>query len=214
MAGTAQRRELRGRDVLHLVDEDRDADAQVTCEVRDVGEQLDEVELEVAGVRAAADRRHVRGWLPADTQAVAERGAHREGLEHPGDRVDPLGIPVPVSDLPDRGVQGLGQRQTQGLVRARLQLPGAPGPLHRQAAECVQQHGLADAPESGQHHRAFGPPGGHTFEGDLELAQLAVTAGQLGRSLAGTGGVRVPDRVHARTVSRCLALTLDFASES
>ena len=35
--------------------------------------------------------------------------------------------------------------------------------------------------------------------------------GELGRTLAGAGRVRVPDRVHARTVSGCLADSLDLA---
>ena len=59
-----------------------------------------------------------------------------------------------------------------------------------------------------------GRPGGDPLEGHLELLQLAVAAGQLGRPLAGAGRVGVPDRVHDRTVSGCLGDSVDFASES
>ena len=55
-----------------------------------------------------------------------------------------------------------------------------------------------------------GRPRGHPLEGDLELPQLTVAAGQLGRALAGAGGVGVPDRVHDRTVSGCLVDFVDF----
>ena len=47
VAGAAQRRELGARDVLHLVDEQGDADPEVAGQLGDVGEQLDQVELEV-----------------------------------------------------------------------------------------------------------------------------------------------------------------------
>ena len=41
-----------GAEVLHLVDEDRDALPDVGGQAADVGEQLDEVDLDVAGVGA------------------------------------------------------------------------------------------------------------------------------------------------------------------
>ena len=104
--------------------------------------------------------------------------------------------------------------QPQRLVGPGLDLAGAPGALDGQAAQRVEQHRLADAAQAGEHHAAVGTAGGDPFEGDLELLQLAVAAGQLGRALAGAGGVGVPDRVHDRTVSGCLADSVDFASES
>ena len=48
---------------------------------------------------------------------------------------------------------------------------------------------------------ALGPAAGDPLQHDVERAQLLVTAGQLGRPLAGAGRVRVPDRVHDPTVS-------------
>ena len=192
-------------DVLHLVDEDRDPDAEVAGQVGDVGEQLDQVELEVAGVGAAPHRRHVGGRAPADLLAVRERGPQREGLHDARDRVDPVGVAVPVGDLADGGVHRLRERQPQRLVGTGLELAGPPGPLHREPAQRVEQHGLADPAQPGEHHRALGAAGGDPLEGDLELPQLPVAAGELGRPLAGAGGVGVPDRVHAGTVSARLA---------
>ena len=152
---TADRRELVAGDVLHLVDEDADTDAEVAREVGDVGEQLDHVELEVAGVGAALHRGHVDGRLPAHPLAVGERGAQRERLEHAGHRVDPLGVAVPVGHLAHRGVHRLRQGQPQRLLRPGLDLAGAPGALHGLAAQRVEQHGLADTAKTGEHHRAL-----------------------------------------------------------
>ena len=151
VAGAAQRSELGAGDVLHLVDEQRDADTEVTGEGGDVGEQLDQVELEVAGVRAArggddVDRR-LPAVLPRAGLAVLELGAQRERLQYAGDLVDPVGVAVPVGHLADRGMHCLGQRQPKGLVGSRLDLAGAPGALHSQAAQRVQQHRLAHAAE-------------------------------------------------------------------
>ena len=156
----------------------------------------------------------IGGCQPAAPLAVLELGAQREGLEHAGDLVDLVGVAVPVGDLADGGVHGLGEREPQRLVGSGLDLAGAPGALDRQAAQRVEQHRLADAAQAGEHHAAVGTAGGDPFEGDLELLQLAVAAGELGRALAGAGGVGVPDRVHDRTVSGCLADSVDFASES
>jgi hypothetical protein len=133
-------------------------------------------------------------------------------LRTPATLVDLVGVAVAVGDLPDRGVHGLGQRDPQRLVGTRLDLAGAPGPLDRQAAQRVQQHRLADPAQPGEHHAAVGTPAADPFEGDLELLQLAVTTRELGRALAGAGGVGVPDRVHDRTVSRRLVDSVDFAS--
>ena len=131
-------------------------------------------------------------------------------LRTPGDGVDPVGVAVPVRDLADRGVHGLGDRQPDRLVGAGLDLAGPPGPLDGLAAQRVEEHGLADAAQPRDDHAALGAAGGHPLEGDVELRQLAVAAGELGGSLAGAGGVRVPDRVHDRTVSGCLAIRRRF----
>ena len=46
------------------------------------------------------------------------------------------------------------------------------------------------------------------------FSELAVPTGELGWTLPRTGGVGVPDRVHARRLSGRLALILDMPSES
>ena len=203
-----------GGDVLHLVDEQRDADSEVAAQRGHVGEQLDQVELEVAGVGTAPGGGDVDGRLPSRAArgllALLQPGAQRERLEHPGDLVDPVGVAVAVADLAHGGVDGLGERQPQRLVGAGLDLAGAPGARDREAAQGVEQHRLPDAAQAGEHHAAVGPAGGDPLEGDLELPQLAVTTGELGRALAGAGGVGVPDRVHDRRVSSRLADSLDF----
>ena len=214
VAGAAQRRELGGGDVLHLVAAPPDPDAVAPGAVGEVGEQLHQVELEVAGVGAALGGGYVDRRGPPDALAVLERGAQRERLEHAGHRVDAVGVAVPVRHVADRGVHGLRQRQPQRLLGARLDLAGPPRPLHRLGAQRVEQHGLADAAQAGEHHGALGAARGDAFERHLELRELPVATGQLGRALAGAGGVGVPDGVHARNLSALLADSLDFASES
>ena len=92
------------------------------------------------------------------------------------------------------------QRTAQPLVGTRLQLAGAPVGAHRGRAQRVEQHGLADATQPGQHDRALRPPLRDALEHDVEGPQLGVTTGELGRALAGAGGVGVPDRVHDGSV--------------
>jgi hypothetical protein len=119
-----------------------------------------------------------------------------------------------MGDLADRRVHRLRERQPEGLVGPRLDLPGAPRAFDREAAEGVQEHGLADAAQAGEHHRALGTAGGHPLQRHLELAQLAVAPGELGGPLPGARGVGVPHWVHDGTVSGSLVDSLDFASES
>ena len=69
---------------IEVDDEDADADPQVAGQVRDVGEQLHEVELEVAGVGAASGGGYVGRGRPAVALAVLELGAQREALDDPG----------------------------------------------------------------------------------------------------------------------------------
>ena len=151
VAGAAQGSQLGAGDVLHLVDEQRDPDTQVAGEGSDVGEQLDQVQLEIAGVRAASGGddigRRLPAVLPRAGLAIFQLGAQSERLEYAGDLVDPVGIAVPVGHLADRCMHCLGQRKAKGLVGPRLDLAGAPGALHGQAAQRVQQHRLAHAAE-------------------------------------------------------------------
>ena len=101
-----------------------------------------------------------------------------------------------VAELADRLVQRAGQRPAQRLVGPRLELAGPPALAHRLAAQRVEQHGLADPAQPGQHQRPLGPTPRHPLEHHVERAHLLVAAGQLGRPLPGTGRVGVPDRVH------------------
>ena len=112
--------------------------------------------------------------------AVGHAGALRERLHDAGHAVDAFGIAMPVPDVADGGMHRLGDRDPDALVRPGLDLAGPPVALDGEAAQRVEQHRLADATQSGQHEGALGAAGGDPFEGDLELLQLAVTAGQLG----------------------------------
>ena len=78
----------------------------------------------------------------------------------------------------------------------RLDLAGAPAARDRRRAQLVEQHRLADAAQPGEHQRPLGPAVRDPLQDDVEGRQLGVAAGQLGRALAGAGGVRVPHGIH------------------
>ena len=204
VAGRAERRDVVGPEVLHLVDEDAHALADVGGQPAHVGEQLDEVDLDVAGVGASAGGGHVdAGAPPVPELGVGARLALGEGPQHPEHLVDL--VLLGVAQLADRLVQRAGQRAPQPLVGARLELAGAPAAAYGRRAQRVEQHRLADPAQPGQHQRALGAPARDPLEHDVEGAQLLVAPGQLGRALAGAGGVGVAHGVHDRTVSASLA---------
>ena len=176
-----------------------DALANVARKPTDVAEQLDQVDLDVAGVGPAAHGRCVDARVPAITELGVRAGvALGEGLddaEHVGGVVD-----FGVAELADGGVRGRAEWAAQGLVGPGLELAGAPAGAHRRRSQGVEQDGLADAAEPGEDQRPFGTALGDAFEDDLEGVQLFVASGQLGWALAGAGGVGVADRVHSRSV--------------
>ena len=209
MAGGAERGDVVGPEVLHLVDEDRDAATLVGSEPAEVGEQLDQVDLDVAGVGPAPDRRRVDAGMPAVPELGARaRVALGEGPDDAEDVGDRLLVGVP--ELADGLVQRRGERPAQALVGPGLELAGPPATAYGGRAQGVEQHGLADAAESGQHDAPLRAPVGDPLQHHVERRQLRAPAGQLGRALAGAGRVRVADRVHARTVSGSLADSVDF----
>jgi hypothetical protein len=63
--------------------------------------------------------------------------------------------------------------------------------------EGVQQDGLAHAAQPGEDHAALGATARDALQHDLELGDLAVTAGQFGRTLPGSRRVRISHGVHA-----------------
>ena len=197
VAGRAQRRDVRGLHVLHLVDEQRDPDAEVSGHRGGVGQQLGQVDLQVARVGPAAHGRDVDAQLGDDRALGAAGVAGGERLEHAQEVIDPVRRPVPGRQLADGHVQRAGDRPPDRLLGPGLDLAGAPQPLHRHRPEGVQQHGLADAAQPGQHHAALRPAAGDPLQHDLELGDLTVTAGQLGRPLSGARRVRISHGVHA-----------------
>src|SRR5262249_8518928 len=91
-----------------------------------------------------------------------------------------------------------------------LQLPGPPQPLQGHRPERVEQHGLPDAAQPGEHHAPLGPGAGDALQHDLKLAYLPVPPGELGRALTGTRGIGASYGVHDRTLWSPLARTVDF----
>ena len=117
-----------------------------------------------------------------------------EGPDHAEHVVDSSGSGWPSSRT--AWCSALGQRPAQRLVGPRLELAGPPALADRLAAQRVEQHGLADPAQPGQHQRPLGTPPRHPLEHDVERRELLVAAGQLGRPLPGAGRVGIPDRVH------------------
>jgi len=202
VAGCAQRRQVVGPQVLHLVDADRHAHALVGGQASDVGEQLDEVDLDVSRIRAAGGR----GYLDAGVPAFGQFGAGaRVAFDERTDRAQRR-VRVRMSQLAHRGVQGGPHRTPDSLIRTRLEFAGAPARAHRSRSQRIQQHRLADPAQAGEDHRPFGSAACDSFEHDIEGVQLLVASGEFGGTLTGARGVGVADRVHARTLFGCLVL--------
>ena len=140
---------------------------------------------------------HVDAGLPPVTQLGRGRGlAQREGLDDAEHLVDLAA--ARVAEL-SHGLVGRGREgSAQSLVGTRLELARAPVGAHGRAAQGVEQDGLADAAQTGEHDGALGAAARDALEHDVEGPQLLVASGELGRALAGAGRVRVGDRVHDR----------------
>jgi hypothetical protein len=87
-------------EVLHLVDEDRHADATIRRESADVAEQLDEVDLDVARVGPAGHCGHV----DPDTPPVAQPASATRCTPpvHPSNSPARPRVPRPRTRSPDR----------------------------------------------------------------------------------------------------------------
>ena len=144
MAGGAQRGDVVRTEVLHLVDEDPDAHAHVGRQAAEVGEQLDQVDLDVAGVGAALHCGDADAGVPAFGELGARLGV---ALDEGADLAEDL-VGVGVAELADGHVQGRAEGPAQRLVGAGLELAGAPAGPHRLAAQGVEQDGLADAAQA------------------------------------------------------------------
>ncbi len=131
VASGAERGDVGRAHVLHLVHEQGDAHGEVSRDRGRVGQQLGEVDLEVAGVGAAARRRDVDAQLRRIRPLRRGRVTDGERLEHAEEVIDPVRRPVPGRELADRHVQRRGYGPPDRLVRPRLDLPRAPEPLHR-----------------------------------------------------------------------------------
>ena len=144
------------------------------------------------------------GLPPVAQLGAGSRVALGEGLDDAEHLVDVVALRGgPSSRTATCSAAHSGRRSA--LVGARLELAGAPVGAHGGRAQRVEQHRLADAAQAGQHDGALRSALRDAFEHDVEGPQLGVTAGELGRALAGAGGVGVPDRVHDGSVWRLLA---------
>ena len=101
-------------------------------------------------------------------------------------------------------------RPAQRLLGPRLDLAGAPAAGDRGRAQLVEQHGLADAAQPGEHEGAFGPAVRDPLEDDVEGRELGVAAGQLGRALPAPGAYGFRTGSMSSTVWRSLARPVEI----
>ena len=97
--------------------------------------------------------------------------AVREGLDDAEDVVDRLLVAVP--ELAHGLVQRAAQRTAQPLAGSGLELAGAPALAYGGAAQGVEQHGLADAAQPGEHEAALGTALGDPLEDDARRRRAA-----------------------------------------
>ena len=134
----------------------------------EVDEQLDQVDLDVAGVGPSANGRDVDAGLPprrplSAPTATADRRRFALG-ERLQDAEQVGRLALGRAEFADRRVQRGGQRLAQRAIGTDLELAGAPAAPHRGRAQRVEQHGLADTAQPGQHDRSLGPRPSDPFE--------------------------------------------------
>ena len=197
MTACAKRRNVLRRQILHLVDEDRHANANVRSKAGHIGQQLQQVDLHVTGIGAAGARRPVDRWRPAlDELPAARVGAQSEGLQRGQHLTHSIWRTMPYRQLAHGCVQRSSERPAQARVRPGLHLSGAPSAVQRLGSQRIEQHRLPYPAQPSQHQAALRSAPFHALQRDVEGGQLSVATGQLRWALAGTRGVRVPHRVH------------------
>jgi hypothetical protein len=212
VAGRAERRDVVGAEVLHFVEEDRDTTSGVGREPADIGEQFHQVDLDVTGVGASTRGRDVDAGTPLVFESRARaRISLGEGPNHTEHLVDR--VLIRVAEFAYGLMQRTAQRTAQPLVGAGFEFAGPPLAAYGSRAQRVEQHGLADTAQAGEDEGAFGASPRHPLQDDVERRELLVAAGELGRALARTGGVRVANRIHDVTVCRYLACFLDWRAQ-
>ena len=183
--------------------------ADVGGQAADVGEQLDEVDLDVAGVGPAADGGGVDAGLPPVAQLGPGGGvALGERLDHAEHVVDVVALRGGRARGPPGAARRASGRRSAWSGRASSL------PVPQWARTAAERRALSSTvlptPRSPVSTiERSGRPRGDPLQHDVEGPQLLVAAGELGRALAGAGGVGVPDRVHDRSVWGCLARAAD-----
>src|SRR5690606_17654678 len=144
----------------------------------------------------------VAEFRPGTGIALDERLDHSQGV---------LAGSARRAELADRLMQRGGEGPAQGLVRSRLELAGAPPGAHRRGPQGAEEDGLAHPAQTREDDGPFRPPTRHPFQHDVEGVELLVPAGELGRTLAGAGRIRVANRIHDRRLYASLATTAYIA---
>ena len=215
VAGRAQRGDVVGAEVLHLVDEDRRCPCPTSAASppTSVSSSTRSISMSPESARPR-DRGHVDAGAPAAPAACASGAgvALGEGPDHAQHVVDAVRLRWPSSRTAWCRALGSGRRSHWSGRASSLPVPQRLRTAGR--AQRVEQHGLADPAQPGQHQRcARGGPAATRSRTTSNGAQLLVAAGELGRALAGAGGVGVPDRVHDRTLSAISSRSLDCRSD-
>ena len=140
------------------------------------------------------------------SRSLASRPASRWAKDRSTPSTWSTSLGLRVAELAHRLVQRRGQRPAQPLVGAGLELAGPPAACGPRRERSALSSTVLPTPRSPVSTRErSGRPAATRSSTTSKARELLVAPGQLGRALAGAGGVGVPDRVHARTVSACLA---------
>ena len=190
-----QRLERRLGDVVEFVDGEQDTRAVVAGHLAQFDEETGEVGPEVAGVGRPGDGVDVDRELGSVGELEVER---LEDPECPHDALTDPSLRVHRQEHPaePRGQAG-GELAVLTDLDVLVEVAPAPGAL----LELVEHHRLADPAEPGQELAAAVPTEQEPLQGDVYGVDLAVPAHQCGGTGAGARAVRVPDGVHAPSVS-------------
>ena len=187
VARAAHRRHLVDRQLLHLVDEDDDADVVLLRRRADRFGEVDEIELEIAAVGPAGETVEAEAHA-LDTDGRLERRDRSERV------TDLLGGPPEPTLLPARRVRQFGReggREVVALGVLGLDLHDEPAAFHRPTGELAEEHRLADTPQPAEHDAPGDQPTLGAVRQHLERLDVVVAPGERRRAQSRPGVVGV-----------------------
>ena len=187
---------LRGREELHLVEEEHHANPGLLSRLAQRDKHVGQVVAEIAAVGHTRDRIHIE----ACRHGTVRRHRDREGPEDAGRPSGTLSPPFLRGQLQQRAAAQHRHPRSERPALRDLAVGRHPSGEASPLFEGAQEHGLAHASQSGDEHRLLGSAGLESMQEDVEGFDHPVAPDQRRGSGARVRGVGVRSRIHARSL--------------